>query len=163
VEAGGGVNLNEIDLDSCPSPLKIGHTVRTQTGRLFTITQQAQIDEIERLRKIVASIDYDKDFRDSEYIPPPKLSLTREPDLVRAEFVDAMRDYAQVFREKAALEIRRAEAIEEMARKVEATGAAEQPDVLTSQEWERAYKLLEMRFHEMNMRVQRLMLEHGNN
>ena len=85
----------------------------------------------------------------------------REPDLVRAELVDALRDYAGIFREKGQFEIHRAEAVELMAAKVEAGGKAEQPDIQQSQDFARAYGLLEMRFNEVKMRCERLIIEHG--
>jgi len=89
--------------------------------------------------------------------------MKREADLVRAELVDALRDYAQVFRDKAELEIKRAENVELMAEKIAGGGAAEQPDLKDSQEWARAMQLNEMRFNELQMRCNRLILEHGNN
>lgn len=87
----------------------------------------------------------------------------RDPALVRAELVDALEQYAEIFREKASMEFSRAEAVEIMADKIRAGGAAEQPDIKASQEFARAYALLEMRFNELKMRCERLILEHGNN
>ena len=88
---------------------------------------------------------------------------TRDPGLVRAELVDALRDYAQIFREKSAMEIERAENVEAMAAKIEAGGSASMAkEVPLSQEWAHRYKLLEMKFNEYQMKCNRLVLEHGD-
>lgn len=89
--------------------------------------------------------------------------MTRETSLVRAELVDAMRDYAEVFRQKAALELERAANVEKMADRIASGGHAEQPDIQLSQEWDRQQQLAHMRFQELQMRVNRLILEHGDN
>jgi len=93
---------------------------------------------------------------------PMTPDFTRDTGLVRAELVDALNDFAEIFRQKAAMEFARAEAIEIMADKIKAGGAAEQPDIQASQEFEKAYGLLEMRFTEIKLRCQRLIIEHGN-
>ena len=87
----------------------------------------------------------------------------RDPELVRAELVDALQQYAEIFREKAAMEFSRAEAVELIADKIKAGGAADAGDIQQGQAFARAYGLLEMRFNEMKMRCDRLILEHGNN
>lgn len=89
--------------------------------------------------------------------------MTREAGLVRAELVDALRDYAEIFREKAAMEQQRAEAVDIVASKVAAGGSAEQPDLEQSKEFEREQYLLHLRFQEVQLRCNRLILEHGNN
>lgn len=88
--------------------------------------------------------------------------MTREVSLVRAELVDSLRDYAEIFREKAAMELRRAEAVDVVAAKVAAGGSAEQPDLQQSEAFEREQKFMHMRFQELQMRVNRLILEHGD-
>jgi hypothetical protein len=80
---------------------------------------------------------------------------------VRGELLDALRDYARLFREKAQLEIHRAEAVDDMARKVRAGGPCEQPDATVSREFEQAYRLLDVRFNEVRQRCSRLMQEYG--
>ena len=87
----------------------------------------------------------------------------RAVSLVRAELVDAVRDFADVFRQKAAMEMERCENIENMAIVIEGGGAANTDDVKISSDWEKRYRLLEMLFNERTMRVHRLLIEHGGN
>src|SRR5260370_26989023 len=145
MEGGGLVPYPEYTDDELDSLRK------DMAGRGEFITR----DALREVVKLDAKMNYDAQLR----IPQPQPSFSREPDLVRAELVDALRDYAQIFHEKARMETVRADNIETMARNIEAGGAAEQPDVLTSQEFARAYHLLEMRFEEVRMRVNRLLLE----
>lgn len=81
---------------------------------------------------------------------------------MRAELVDAFHEYADIFREKAAMELQRAEAVDIVARKVADGGSAEAPDLAESQAFERAQNFLHMRFQEVQMKCNRLILEHGN-
>ena len=92
------------------------------------------------------------------------MTEARDAGLVRAELVDALRDYAQVFRDKAAMELERAQNVELMAGKIEAGGSATwDEDVPQSQQWAQRYKLLEMKFQELQIKCNRLILEQGNN
>lgn len=87
----------------------------------------------------------------------------RDVGLVRAELVDALRTHAEIFREKAAMEIRRAEYTEGIASKVERGEASDHADMQNSAAWERNQQLLGMRFQESQMRCNRLLMEHGEN
>lgn len=86
----------------------------------------------------------------------------RDPGLVRAELVDALHDYAEIFREKGEMENQRADAIDVVAAKVAAGGSAEAPDIAQSASFEHKQQLAYMRFQELQMRVNRLVMEHGN-
>lgn len=90
-------------------------------------------------------------------------SFKRDPGLVRAELVDALQQFAEIFRQKASMEFSRAERVEAMANKIAAGGAADQADIQAGQDYEKAYGLLEMQFTEVKLRCQRLLIEHGGN
>lgn len=90
-------------------------------------------------------------------------SGVREISLVRAELVDALHDYAAIFREKAAMEERRAAAVDAMADKIAKGGSAQQQDIQQSANWEREQQFIGMRFQELQLKCNRLILEHGDN
>jgi hypothetical protein len=161
------IDFHVAQIDYWRSDYRVGDTIRLRGGAMFTIESQGELDE---LNKRIAMWKYDQDEKSGGmYAATPSAEplspaqFRREPDLVRAELVDALRDYAQIFHAKARMESTRAENIELIALRVEQGGSAEGPDTTVSQEWERAYRLLEMRFEETRMRVNRLLLEHGNN
>ena len=93
-------------------------------------------------------------------IQGPNVTASRDPGLVRAELVDALRDYAAIFREKAQFENYRADAVDAMAETIENGGKASGPDIAQSQDFERKYQLLEMRHAEVKMKCNRLIMEH---
>lgn len=90
---------------------------------------------------------------------PNQLNLRRDPELVRAELSDAFEQWAEVFREKAAMEFSWAEQLELMADKVKAGGHADTDDAQRGLDFWRAYHLIELRFQEGKMRCDRLILE----
>ncbi len=86
--------------------------------------------------------------------------MTRDLSLIKAELVDAMQDYAAIFKEKADMELERYATLSDMAVRSSEEGAG----VFTveqSQDFQRRYMLLEMRHDELKMRVVRLMIERG--
>lgn len=83
----------------------------------------------------------------------------REPGLVRAELVDAYRDWAQLFREKAAMEMQRAAAIEAMADQFAKGLNATNSEVVEANQWALSMQLLEIRHNELLMRCKRLLIE----
>lgn len=92
----------------------------------------------------------------------PEMEARCKLDGSRSRLVDALHDYAEIFREKAAMELRRAEAVDVVAAKVATGGSAEQPDLQQSEAFEREQRFMHMRFQELQMRVNRLILEHGD-
>jgi hypothetical protein len=92
---------------------------------------------------------------------PAPPSLRRDPDLIRAEIVDTVRDCADSFRDKAAMEIKRAERLDELATQVQSRGIASEEELNMTAEWMRAYKLQEMRYHELKLRLDHLITEIG--
>lgn len=93
----------------------------------------------------------------------PTTTYARDPGLVRAELVDGIRDLADVWRQKSKMEAERGARLDEIAEKIAAGGSASGDDALMNQDWQRAYNLCEMRMNELQLRVNRLLVEHGNN
>ena len=86
--------------------------------------------------------------------------MTRDLELVKAELVDAMQDYAHIFKEKAGLEMERFEVVLKMAGEC-ANGSMPFQDEVQAADFLKRYQLLEMRHEELKMRVQRLIIERG--
>lgn len=123
------------------------------------IDQINAIDDPEHFRPTADAID----TAAAEYAMS-KVSR-RDPGLVRAELLDALDSYSEIFRDKAAMELERFEAVRGIINRVQSGLEFEQADIemKTANEWIQRYRLLDMRFQEMQMRVNRLILEHGTN
>lgn len=86
--------------------------------------------------------------------------MTRDISLIKAELVDAMQDYAHIFKEKSGMELERFDSVLKMAADCDAGGIPFQ-DVGQSQDFAKRYQLLEMRHDELKIRIARLLIERG--
>ena len=120
-------------------------------------------EELEAMKKLV---DGENDRPEVTLKRPEDYLRTgRDPGLIRAELLDALEDYSRIFIEKSELEMERCWAVKGIIARVQSGLEFEQADIemKTANEWIQRYRLLNMRFQEMQMRVNRLILEYGTN